>query len=112
MKSLHDLVVIVFSVTATVVALPTPATMGRLLLLLNSVADLSTTSSSKKARKMSNFNVGSLVQAEVDAHGCLMFLYMLLHIVTRSSLKFFCNTLTFSLSILVYHLSDYWNQAS
>lgn len=53
------------SVTATVVALPTPATMGRLLLLLNSVADLSTTSSSKKARKISNFNVGSLVQAEI-----------------------------------------------
>ncbi|KAI3417734.1 uncharacterized protein J3R85_014181 [Psidium guajava] len=53
------------SVTVTVVALPTPATMGRLLLLLKSVADVSTTSSSKKARKMSNFNVGSLVQAEI-----------------------------------------------
>lgn len=93
-------------------ALPTPATMGRLLLLLKSVADVSATSSLKKAKKISNFNVGSLVQAEVDAHECLMFsnlifLYLLLHIVTRSSLKFFCNTLRviFLFLFIIYQIT-------
>lgn len=57
-----------FSVTATVTALSSPCTMGRLLLLLKSVIEGSETSSAKRARKKLGFNVGSLVQAEVDPH--------------------------------------------
>ncbi|KAJ7975951.1 rRNA biogenesis protein rrp5 [Quillaja saponaria] len=50
------------SVIATVMALPCPETSGRLLLLLNEVNE---TSSSKRAKKMSSYEVGSLVQAEI-----------------------------------------------
>ncbi|GFP79860.1 protein rrp5 homolog [Phtheirospermum japonicum] len=53
------------SVSATVMALPTPATGGRLLLLLKSVSDGMETSSSKRAKKRSSYDVGSLVQAEI-----------------------------------------------
>ncbi|KAI4310641.1 hypothetical protein MLD38_035604 [Melastoma candidum] len=52
------------SVTATVVALPSAETMGRLLMLLKSFADLGD-STSKRAKKKSKPSVGSLVQAEV-----------------------------------------------
>lgn len=53
------------SVVATIMALPNPSTGGRLLLLLKSVSELIETSSSKRAKKKSSYNVGSLVQAEV-----------------------------------------------
>ncbi|KAG8646904.1 rRNA biogenesis protein RRP5 isoform X3 [Manihot esculenta] len=53
------------SVIATVMALPSPSTAGRLLLLLKSVSEPTETSSSKKAKKKSSYNVGSLVQAEI-----------------------------------------------
>ncbi|PON46626.1 Polyribonucleotide nucleotidyltransferase [Parasponia andersonii] len=52
------------SVVATVMALPTPSTAGRLLLLLKSISE-SETSSSKRAKKKSSYKVGSLVQAEI-----------------------------------------------
>ncbi|KAF2307726.1 hypothetical protein GH714_031243 [Hevea brasiliensis] len=52
-------------VIATVMALPSPSTAGRLLLLLKSISDPTETSSSKKAKKKSCYNVGSLVQAEI-----------------------------------------------
>ncbi|XP_027363474.1 rRNA biogenesis protein RRP5 [Abrus precatorius] len=48
------------SVVATVMALPSPETSGRLLLLLNEV----NTSSSKRTKK-SSYKVGSLVEAEI-----------------------------------------------
>lgn len=53
------------SVIATVMALPSPATSGRLLLLLKSVSETET-SSSKREKRKSSYNVGSLVQAEVQ----------------------------------------------
>ncbi|XP_073261303.1 rRNA biogenesis protein RRP5 isoform X2 [Populus alba] len=53
------------SVSATVMALPTPSTAGRLLLLLKSISEVTETSSSKKAKRKSSCNVGSLVQAEI-----------------------------------------------
>uniref|UniRef100_A0A2P2MJP8 S1 motif domain-containing protein n=1 Tax=Rhizophora mucronata TaxID=61149 RepID=A0A2P2MJP8_RHIMU len=46
-------------------ALPSPSTSGRLLLLLKSISEVTRDSSSKKARKKSSYNVGSLVQAEI-----------------------------------------------
>lgn len=49
------------SVTATVMALPSPETSGRLLLLLNEVNE---TASSKRSKK-SSYKVGTLVEAEV-----------------------------------------------
>ncbi|XP_022743667.1 rRNA biogenesis protein RRP5 isoform X2 [Durio zibethinus] len=52
-------------VIATVMALPSPATSGRLLLLLNSISEVTETSSSKRAKKKSGYNVGSLVSAEI-----------------------------------------------
>ncbi|OMO51868.1 hypothetical protein CCACVL1_29542 [Corchorus capsularis] len=52
-------------VIATVMALPSHATSGRLLLLLNSISEVTDTSSSKRAKKKSSYNVGSLVSAEV-----------------------------------------------
>ncbi|XP_062112321.1 rRNA biogenesis protein RRP5 isoform X2 [Humulus lupulus] len=52
------------SVVATVMALPSPSTAGRLLLLLKSISE-SETSSSKRAKKKSSYTVGSLVQAEI-----------------------------------------------
>ncbi|OMO68743.1 hypothetical protein COLO4_29434 [Corchorus olitorius] len=52
-------------VNATVMALPSPATSGRLLLLLNSISEVTDTSSSKRAKKKSSYNVASLVSAEV-----------------------------------------------
>ncbi|KAF3441966.1 hypothetical protein FNV43_RR15882 [Rhamnella rubrinervis] len=52
------------SVIATVMALPSPTTSGRLLLLLKSISETET-SSSKRAKKKSSFKVGSLVQAEI-----------------------------------------------
>ncbi|KAL0316910.1 UNVERIFIED_CONTAM: rRNA biogenesis protein RRP5, partial [Sesamum radiatum] len=53
------------SVSATVMALPTPATGGRLLLLLASLSDGVETSRSKRAKKNSGYDVGSLIQAEI-----------------------------------------------
>lgn len=53
------------SVTATVMALPSPSTSGRLFLLLNSMSEATDTSSSKRAKKKSSYKVGSLVQAEI-----------------------------------------------
>ncbi|XP_021893902.1 rRNA biogenesis protein RRP5 isoform X2 [Carica papaya] len=52
------------SVSATVVALPSPSIAGRLLLLLKSSA-VSETSSSKRAKRKSTYSIGSLVQAEI-----------------------------------------------
>ncbi|KAF5180441.1 rRNA biogenesis protein RRP5 [Thalictrum thalictroides] len=52
-------------VVATVGALPCPSTTGRLLLLLNSLSEVKGTSSSKRAKKKSAYNVGSLVEAEI-----------------------------------------------
>ncbi|KAL0334258.1 UNVERIFIED_CONTAM: rRNA biogenesis protein RRP5, partial [Sesamum angustifolium] len=56
---------VVISVSATVMALPTPATGGRLLLLLTSLSDGVETSRSKRAKKNSGYDVGSLIQAEI-----------------------------------------------
>lgn len=53
------------SVAATVVALPNPTTCGRLLLLLKSLSDGTESSSSKRAKNKSNYDVGSLVQVEI-----------------------------------------------
>lgn len=53
------------SVIASVMALPSPSTVGRLLLVLKSVSEATETSSSKRAKKKSSYNVGSLVQAEI-----------------------------------------------
>ncbi|PQQ21311.1 rRNA biogenesis protein RRP5 isoform X1 [Prunus yedoensis var. nudiflora] len=53
------------SVNATVMALPSPTTAGRLLLLLNSLSESTETSSSKRAKKKSSYKVGSVVQAEI-----------------------------------------------
>ncbi|OIV89511.1 hypothetical protein TanjilG_20430 [Lupinus angustifolius] len=50
------------SVTATVMALPSPESLERLLLLLNEVNE---TSSSKRSKKKSTHQVGSLVEAEI-----------------------------------------------
>ncbi|RDY08514.1 rRNA biogenesis protein RRP5, partial [Mucuna pruriens] len=50
------------SVVATVMALPSPETSGRLLLLLNEVNE---TSSSKRTKKKSSYKVGTLVEAEI-----------------------------------------------
>ncbi|KAF8403960.1 hypothetical protein HHK36_012067 [Tetracentron sinense] len=55
---------ICFSVVATIEALPSALTAGRLLLLLKS-SEVVETSSSKRARKKSSYNVGSLVEAEI-----------------------------------------------
>ncbi|KAB2016498.1 hypothetical protein ES319_D08G100800v1 [Gossypium barbadense] len=52
-------------VIATVMALSSPETSGRLLLHLNSIGEVTETSSSKRAKKKSSYNVGSLVPAEV-----------------------------------------------
>ncbi|XP_010557958.1 PREDICTED: rRNA biogenesis protein RRP5 isoform X2 [Tarenaya hassleriana] len=53
------------SVVASVVALPNPLSSGRLLLLLDSVTEASETSRSKKAKKKSNYEVGSVIRAEI-----------------------------------------------
>ncbi|XP_019053357.1 PREDICTED: rRNA biogenesis protein RRP5 isoform X2 [Nelumbo nucifera] len=53
------------SVVATVAALASPLTSGRLLLLLKSLSEASETSSSKRAKKKSSYKVGSLVEAEI-----------------------------------------------
>ncbi|GKV41870.1 hypothetical protein SLEP1_g49347 [Rubroshorea leprosula] len=53
------------SVIATIMAFPSPSTAGRLLLLLKSISEAAETSSSKRAKKKSSYNVGSLVQAEI-----------------------------------------------
>ncbi|KAL6540426.1 hypothetical protein OROMI_024309 [Orobanche minor] len=53
------------SVSATVMALPAPGTGGRLLLLLKSLHDGVETSTSKRAKKRSSYDVDSLVQAEI-----------------------------------------------
>ncbi|XP_028055127.1 rRNA biogenesis protein RRP5 isoform X13 [Camellia sinensis] len=53
------------SVIATIMALPSPATAGRLLLLLKSVSEVTETSSSKRAKKKSGYDVGAVVQAEI-----------------------------------------------
>ncbi|XP_042480100.1 rRNA biogenesis protein RRP5 isoform X1 [Macadamia integrifolia] len=53
------------SVLATIEALPSPLTTGRLLLLLNSHSEVAGASSSKRAKKRSSYNVGSLVEAEI-----------------------------------------------
>ncbi|EEF30787.1 programmed cell death protein, putative [Ricinus communis] len=54
------------SVVATVMALPSSSTAGRLLLLLKSISEITETSSTKKAKKKSSYKIGSLVQAEVN----------------------------------------------
>ncbi|WOG99939.1 hypothetical protein DCAR_0519295 [Daucus carota subsp. sativus] len=53
------------SLSATVVALPSQSTAGRLLLLLNSISEQKETSSSKRAKKKLSYDVGTLVQAEI-----------------------------------------------
>ncbi|CAL5321864.1 unnamed protein product [Camellia sinensis] len=54
------------SVIATIMALPSPATTGRLLLVLKSVSEVTETSSSKRAKKKSGYDVGAVVQAEAN----------------------------------------------
>ncbi|GMP97188.1 hypothetical protein CsSME_00045548 [Camellia sinensis var. sinensis] len=54
------------SVIATIMALPSPATAGRLLLLLKSISEVTETSSSKRAKKKSGYDVGAVVQAEAN----------------------------------------------
>ncbi|XP_065857406.1 rRNA biogenesis protein RRP5-like [Euphorbia lathyris] len=53
------------SVLATVMEIPSPSNAGKLLLLLKSIREVTETSSSKKAKKKSSYDVGSLVQAEI-----------------------------------------------
>ncbi|XP_026418043.1 rRNA biogenesis protein RRP5-like isoform X1 [Papaver somniferum] len=53
------------SVVATVEDLPSSSATGRFLLLLKSLKEVVETSSSKRAKKKSSYNVGSLVEAEV-----------------------------------------------
>ncbi|CAH2053972.1 unnamed protein product [Thlaspi arvense] len=53
------------SVVASVEALQNPLTSGRLLLLLDSVSGISETSRSKRAKKKSSCEVGSVVHAEI-----------------------------------------------
>ena len=53
------------SVIAIVMALPSPSIVGMLLLVLKSVIEATETSSSKRAKKKSSYNVGPLVQAEI-----------------------------------------------
>ncbi|KAL8459787.1 hypothetical protein ACS0TY_031636 [Phlomoides rotata] len=53
------------SISAIVTALPAPATGGRLLLLLKCLSDGMETSSSKRAKKNSSYDIGSLIQAEI-----------------------------------------------
>ncbi|XP_010934562.1 rRNA biogenesis protein RRP5 isoform X2 [Elaeis guineensis] len=53
------------SVLVTVGVLPSSCSSGRLLLLLKSAGDVSETSRSKRARKMSSYTVGSLVVGEI-----------------------------------------------
>lgn len=67
----HD---IADSITATVMALPSPATMGRLLMLLKSVSDLGG-SASKREKKKSKPSVGSLVRAEVITYAYYFFTF-------------------------------------
>lgn len=53
------------TVVATIMALPSDSTAGRLLLLLESCNQAVETSSSKKAKKRSGYDIGSLVHAEI-----------------------------------------------
>ncbi|RAL51772.1 hypothetical protein DM860_010490 [Cuscuta australis] len=53
------------SVNATIMSLPDPSTSGRLLLLLKAMGNVSASSSSKRGKKNSSYDVGSLVQAEI-----------------------------------------------
>ncbi|CAO2824133.1 unnamed protein product [Amaranthus hypochondriacus] len=53
------------TILATIVALPNDSTSGRLLLLLDSFNQAPGTSSSKKAKKRSGYDIGSLVHAEI-----------------------------------------------
>ncbi|GMH18742.1 hypothetical protein Nepgr_020583 [Nepenthes gracilis] len=53
------------SVVATVISLPSSSPAGRLLLLLESLRQATETSSSKRAKRKSSYDVGSVVQAEV-----------------------------------------------
>ncbi|CAK9319362.1 unnamed protein product [Citrullus colocynthis] len=52
-------------VVASVVALPCPSTFGRLLLLLKSISEAIVTPGSKRSKKNSSCEVGSLVHAEI-----------------------------------------------
>lgn len=71
------------SISVIVTALPAPATGGRLLLLLKCLSDGMETSSSKRAKKNSSYEIGSLIQAEVriisisslgnHSFGCILF---------------------------------------
>nr|GMD47877.1 rRNA biogenesis protein RRP5 isoform X1 [Ipomoea batatas] len=53
------------SVIATIMALPDSSTGGRLLLLLKAISEVAESSSSKRGKKNSSYDVGSLVQAEI-----------------------------------------------
>ncbi|XP_022156044.1 rRNA biogenesis protein RRP5 isoform X2 [Momordica charantia] len=53
------------SVVASVAALPCPSTFGRLLLLLKSISEAIVTPGSKRSKKNSSCEVGSLVHAEI-----------------------------------------------
>nr|KJB43414.1 hypothetical protein B456_007G198500 [Gossypium raimondii] len=56
-------------VIAAVMALPSPETSGRLLLLLNSIGEVTETSSSKRAKKKSRFKIFSLYPIQ-NHRGC------------------------------------------
>ncbi|XP_031282349.1 putative UDP-arabinose 4-epimerase 2 [Pistacia vera] len=60
-----NMAVMILSVIATIMSLPSPSTAGRLLLLLKSIGEVSETSSSKRSKKKSAYSIGSLVQAEI-----------------------------------------------
>ncbi|GAB2295441.1 hypothetical protein Dimus_029608 [Dionaea muscipula] len=53
------------SVAATIMSTPSSSTVGRLLLILESVTRGVETSSSKRAKKKSGYEVGAVVQAEI-----------------------------------------------
>ncbi|GAB4851487.1 hypothetical protein Ancab_030889 [Ancistrocladus abbreviatus] len=53
------------SVVATVISLPSSTTIGRSLLLLDSLSQVMETSSSKRMKKKSGYDVGSIVQGEI-----------------------------------------------
>lgn len=63
--ALHLWYCLCFSVVVTVGALSSPYTSGRVLLLLKTLADVSGSASSKRAKKNSGLKAGSVVEAEV-----------------------------------------------
>lgn len=115
-------------------ALPSPTTAGRLLMLLNSLSESAETSSSKREKKKSSYKVGSVVQAEVISvsgylqhtvgHQLFELIWPLFFFFTCFDLfgTIFMNTniyISFGLAkyscialVMCCHNPDYWNKAS